>query len=322
MFDDSNEPSFTPSHTIASSGVTKASPKLSSVKWGRESLFGSGNTTLPPSPTKRSQVSPRKFIIVNGVKYYASCSPSPPVEATARRPSPFPLRLDSTSPVPHLASNSPATLPSSFPSAKPISVRAEPTIHTPSRRHVVVPRSRSSSYEIPDISEILQSNSHSSKSTPSPRKRIMFASPSALPPPPSAYSSPSGISPNSSSVSRSSVTKLSTAGCALRDLQIREAMNSEISPAQLPDAVNAPSGSNQCVSRFFPPIFQLILFSSQHGLLVCDPSTVGAFSDEGCLKPDLIDARLNTFYSLVINLLYVFMLAFLDYSIVDFAVVL
>lgn len=250
-FEDSDGPSIAPVRSVRSSGVTKMSPQISSVKRGRESGFGSADITSPPSPTKRSRLSPRKFVVVNGVKYYASRSPSPPVELTARRPSPFPLRLDSTSPVPDLDTfNSPVTLPSSFPSVTPVSVRAEPIIDTPPQRHITIPRSRSSSYEIPDISDIMQSRTDSSKSTPLAKKRITFASPSALPPP-SAYSSPSGVSPKSNTVSRSSVSKSSTAGRALRDLQIREAMQSATGPAQIDDAVNVPSGPHQYVSKFW-----------------------------------------------------------------------
>lgn len=228
---------------IRSSAVTKPSPHISSIKRGRESLLGSADTSLPPSPLKRSRVLPRKFVVVNGVKYYASRSPSPPIQSTTRCVSPFPVRLDSTSPVPHRdTSNSPVTLPSSFPSATPISVRAEAISQTPAERRITIPRSRSSSYEIPDISDIIQNRARSSKTTPSPKKRIPFASP-ALPPPPSAYPSPSGASPKSNMVSRSSVSKSSTAGRALRDLHIREAMQS----AAGPDAVNVPSSSHQYV---------------------------------------------------------------------------
>lgn len=250
-FEDSDEPLMTPVRSVRSSGFTKASAQISSVKRGRDSVFGSADTTSPPSPTKRSRVTPRKFVVVNGVKYYASRSPSPPIEPTARRPSPFPMRLDSTSPTPDLdPSNSPVTLPSSFPSATPVSVRAEPIIRTPSQRRMTIPRSRSSSYEMPDISDIIQFRADSSKSTPSPKKTIAFASPSALPPPPSAYPSPSAVSPKSNTVLRSSVSKSSTAGRALRDLQIREAMQSANGPAQIHDADDVPSGPHQYVSTF------------------------------------------------------------------------
>lgn len=314
---------MTPVGSVRSSRVSRSSPQTSSVKRGRETVFGSAETTSPPSPTKRSRVLPRKFVVVNGVKYYASRSPSPPLEPTARRPSPFPIRLDSSSPVPDLDSfNSPVTLPSTFPSATAVSVRAEPMIHTPSQRHITIPRSRSSSYEMPDITDIMQSCADSSKSSPSPKKRITFASPSALPPPPSAYPSPSGVSPKSNTVSRSSVSKSSTAGRALRDLQIREAMQSASGPAQSLDADNVRSALHQYVSLFFGLALHLMFFSSQHGLLVRDPSTVGALTDEGCLKRELIDERLNPFYSLVMNLPYVVMFNFLCIYFADFALVL
>lgn len=158
------------------------------------------------------------------------------------------MRLDSTSPVPPLdTSSSPVTLPSYFPSATAVSVRADPITRTPSKRRITVPRSRSSSYEIPDISDILRSTANSSKSTPSPNKRITFLSPSALPPPPSAYPSPSGVTPKSNNVTRSSVSKSSTAGRALRNLQIREAMQSPIEPQH----VEIASGADQCVFSNF-----------------------------------------------------------------------
>lgn len=263
---------------VSSSGVTKETPNLSSVKRGRESVFGSADSNAPTSPTKRSRVSPRDFVVVNGVKYYASRSPSPPTVATTRRRSPFPVRLHSTSPVPHLDSScSPVILPTSFPSATPVSVRADPIIRTPSKRRIAAPRSRSSSYEIPDISEILRSSPCSTKSTPSPNKRVMFSSPSALPPPLSPYPSPSGVSPKRNNASRSSVSKSSTvakssttgnssksgqssaAGRALRDAQIREAMQSAIEPQKVV-AVDVRSGTAQCVSIIFLLRFHLNFF--------------------------------------------------------------
>lgn len=245
VFEDSDEASSTPVRSARSSVVSKASPGISSIKRGRESNFDFGDTILPSSPVKRSRVSPRKFVCINGVKYYADRSPSPSVEPAVRRPSPFPVRLDSTSPEPRLdSSNSPVTLPSAFPSATPISVRAEPVTRT-SHRRVRVPRSRSSSYEMPDISEFLQSRADPSKHTPSPKKRIAFASPSPLPPPPSVFSSPSTVS----KVSRSAQASSST-GRALRDLQIREAMQTTFAPAESPDAVDTPSSAEKCVYAF------------------------------------------------------------------------